>query len=185
MTHKVHRAASLLRTEMFATMDREITNKIVLAYTDHVPDPRIDAQFIDYTDGSKGYFGCSHHYVIGTEGRIEIGRDPRTRSSRTRMKRMHREAIHIGVVGGLSADTGYRVDTINDAQNAAVDWLTQQLADTLGTSLEITDHIETWAASRDLHSKEAGKSIRANTIDHLYALMTDEELAASDDRITT
>jgi hypothetical protein len=166
-------------------MHQEITNKIVLAYTDHVPDPRIDAQFIDYTDCSMGYFGCSHHYLIGIEGRIEIGRDPRTRSPRTRMKRMHREAIYIGVVGGLSADTGYRINSITDAQNAAVEWLTQELSDTLGVSLEITDHIKTWAASRDLHSKEAGKSIRADTIDHLYALMTDEELAASDDRITT
>lgn len=97
---------------------------------------------------------------------------------------MHREAIFIGVVGGLAADTGYRIDTITDAQNEAVEWLAQDLADAVSVSLEITNHIENWAASRDIHSKEAGKSIRADTLDLLYALMSDEELAASTDRIT-
>lgn len=180
---EVHRASSTLRTELFTVLDRDITNKLLVGYTNHVPDPRIDAAFIDYTDASRGYFGCSHHYVIGTTGRIEVGRNPRTRSTNTKQRRMHREAIHIGVVGGLSADTGYRVATMTEAQNEAVEWLIQAIADTLGVPLELTDNLEHWAASRSLTSKNAATAIAADTYQRLYDAMTDEELAASDDRL--
>ena len=165
-------------------MNREITNKIVLAYTGHVPDRRIDAQFVDRTDSAKGYFGCSFHYIVTTEGIIEVGRDPRNRSSRTRMRRMHESAIFIGVVGGLATDTGYRVNTITPAQNGSVEWLIQELADTLCESLEITDHIERWGDSRSLTSPNAGKARDTDFLSLLYANMDDAELAASPDRVT-
>jgi len=97
---------------------------------------------------------------------------------------MHREAIFIGVVGGLEPTEGNRVATITNAQNEAVEWLVQELADTLGVPLEITDQIETWGASRSLKSDNAGKAARSEFIDILYANMSDEELAASPDRIT-
>ncbi|SIT81218.1 hypothetical protein SAMN05421665_1235 [Yoonia rosea] len=184
MTPKVHRAAALLRTELFPTMYRETTNKIVLAYTSHVPDPRIDAAAIDMLDATDHYLGCSHHYVISTEGRIEVGRNPLTRSSRTRIKRYQQQALFIGVVGGLAAGNGHRADTITAAQEEAVEGLLQALADNLGVELEVFDHIANWNASHNLQSKDIGQTIRADTIDILYALMTDEELAASDERIT-
>lgn len=181
---QVHRASSTLRPELFTTLDRDLTNKLVIGYTNHVPDPRIDAAFIDYIDASRGYFGCAWHYVVGTKGRIEIGRDPRTRSSNTNQRRMHREAIHIGLVGGLATDTGYRVATVTEAQNEAVEWLIQAIADTLGVPLELTDNTEHWAASRSLTSKDAATAIAADTFQRLYDAMTDDELAASDDRLT-
>ena len=185
MPQTIRRAVSTLRTEMFTTVERAKTNKAVVAYTGHTADPRIDAQFIDGSDCSKGYFGCSHHYIINTAGMIEVGRDPKTRSSRTRMRRMHHEAIFIGVVGGLATDTGYRITTVTPEQNEAVEWLLQELANTLGTSLEITDHIETWASSRSiLKSSDAIKARNTEFLSILYAEMTDEEINASTDRVT-
>lgn len=182
---QVHRASSTLRTELFTNLDRDITNKLLVGYTNHVPDPRIDADFVDYTDASRGFFGCSHHYVIGTRGRIEVGRDPRTCSTNTKQRRMHREAIHIGVVGGLATETGYRVATITDAQNEAVEWLIQAIADTLVVPLELTDNLEHWAASRSLtKSNDVAAAIAADTYQRLYDAMTDDELAASDDRLS-
>ena len=181
---QVKRAVFTLRTELFPTMHREITNKIVLSYTGHVPDNRVDAQFVEYTDCTKGYFGCSFHYVITTEGIIEVGRDPRTRSSRTRMRRMHKSAIFIGVVGGLALDTGYRTNTTTPEQDVSVEWLVQELADTLGESLELTDYIETWGDSRSLTSPNAGKARDTEFLSILYANMDDTELAATTDRVT-
>ena len=184
MTRQVHRAAGLLRTELFPVMDREKTNRVILGYTGHTPDPRIDAQAIDTLDASLGYLGGSHHYVVTTEGRIEVGRDPWTRSPRTRTKRYQREGIFVGVVGGINAENGHRLATITEAQNEAVEWLLQALADNLGVELEVVDHVENFAASRDVQSKDFAKAMRADTIDILYALMTDEEIAASDERLT-
>ena len=184
MTHQVHRASSLLRTELFPVMDRDKTNRVILSYTGHTPDPRIDAHAIDLFDAGLGYLGGSHHYVITTEGRIEVGRDPWTRSPRTRTKRYQREGIFVGVVGGIDVETGHRLASVTEAQNEAVEWLLQALADNLGVELEVVDHVENFAASRDVHSKDFAKATRAETIDILYALMTDEELAMSDERLT-
>ena len=183
MTHQVHRPAASLRTALFPTAPRETTSKILVSYTNQVPDVRIDAQAVDMADASRAYFGCIYHYVIGTSGRIEVGRDPRTCSPKTRQKRFHKQALFIGVVGGLSADTGRRISTITDAQNEAVEWLMQALADTLGVELEVIDHTEHWAASRDLQSKDLGKAVRSEILEAIYAEMTDEELAASPDRL--
>ena len=184
MIRHVHRAAGLLRTELFPVMDREKANKVVINYTGHVPDPRLDAHAIDMLDASLHYLGGTHHYVVTTEGRIEVGRDPRTRSSRTRTKRYHREAIFVGIVGGLAADNGHRIATITEAQNEAGAWLLQALADNLGVELEVIDHVENWNASRDLNSKDHAKALRSEILELLYANMTDDEIAMSEDRIT-
>jgi hypothetical protein len=100
------------------------------------------------------------------------------------VKRLQHEAIFIGVVGGLEATTGHRIATITDAQNEAAEWLLQELADTLEVPLEITDQTVNWSASRNLQSKDIGRSIRAEALDILYSQMTDEELARSDYRAT-
>ena len=173
---QVHRAVGSLRTELFPVMYRERTDKVVLNYTGHVPDPRLDAQAIDLLDASRHYLGCTHHYIIGTSGRIEIGRDPLTRSPRTRTKRFHNQAIFVGVVGGLAAATGNRIATITDAQHEAVEWLLQALADTLNVALEVADHIENWEASRKLQSKDSFKSLKTEALDLLHDQMTAAEL---------
>lgn len=183
MSPRVTRATSVLRTEFFATSERERTNKLVLNYTSHVPDPRIDAHYVDFSDAMKSYFGITFHYLIKTNGDIEVGRDPKTCSAGSRMKRFQKGAIFVGIVGGLSADTGYRKDTITDEQEVSLEWLMQSISNSLDAELEVSDYIEGWGLSR---SSAAGseKSRNNELFNILYAEMTDEELAASPDRLT-
>lgn len=180
---QVTRAKSVLRTEHFQTIKRERTNKLLLNYTSHVPEARIDAHYVDNSDAAKSYFGITYHYIIRTEGQIEVGRDPLTCSSGSRLKRYQKGAMFIGIVGGLSADNGYRVDTITEAQEKSLEWLMQAISDSLGVALEVTDYLENWSASRSLTAAGSVKSLHSQTVDILYALMTDGELAASPDRI--
>lgn len=177
---RVSRATSTLRTNLFKTSEREQTTRIVLNYTSHVPDPRIDAQYIDHSDARRSYLGITHHYLVKTTGDIEIGRSPLTKSPRTRQRRLHNTAIFIGVVGGLDPETGYRANTITDEQDASVEWLMQSISDSLGVPLEVTDMLTTWRDSRSLKSTISRDQA---VVDAIYAEMTTEELAASPDRI--
>lgn len=137
---KITRATNLLRVDLFATRERDQTTDVVVSYTDTIPDPRIDADFLDYADARRNYFGATYHYVIKTSGQIEIARDPRTISSRVR-KIDQPHSILIGVVGGRDED-GNRISTINPAQREAVEVLLQSLADSLQVPLGVTDYIE-------------------------------------------
>ncbi len=77
----------------------------------------------------------------------------------------------------------YRKDTITPEQEASLEWLMQSISDSLGEELEVVDYIEGWGVSR---STAAG-SVNARhqeVVNILYSEMTDEELAASPDRIT-
>jgi hypothetical protein len=165
-------------------MKRERTCKLLLNYTSHVPDPRIDANYVDHSDAMKFYFGITHHYIIRTGGQIDVGRDPLTVSSGSRLQRLQKGALFIGVVGGLDVETGHRVATITDEQNASLDWLMQAIADSLGQELEVTDYLETWGSPLVAKTEGSKKAIERLTVDLLYNAMTDEELAASPDRIT-
>lgn len=177
---RLSRATSNLRTNLFKTSLREQTTRIVLNYTGHVPDPRIDAQYIDHSDACRSYLGITHHYLVKTTGNIEIGRDPLTKSPRTRQRRLHNTAIFIGFVGGLDPETGYRANTITDEQDASLEWLMQAISDSLGVPLEVTDMLTTWRDSRSLKSTVSRDQ---EIVDAIYAEMTPEELAASPDRI--
>jgi hypothetical protein len=117
---------------------------------------------------------------VKTTGNIEIGRDPLTKSPRTRQRRLHNTAIFIGFVGGLDPETGYRANTITDEQDASLEWLMQAISDSLGVPLEVTDMLTTWRDSRSLKSTVSRDQ---EIVDAIYAEMTPEELAASPDRI--
>lgn len=137
---KITRATTLLRTALFATRERTETTDVVISYTDTVPDPRIDAAFMDWFDARKYYLGAAFHYIVKTDGTVEIARNPRTISSRVnRQDQGH--SIIIGLVGGRDED-GLRVTTINPAQREAVEELLQGLADTLQVPLGVTDYIQ-------------------------------------------
>lgn len=177
---RVSRATSTLRTNLFKTSEREQTTRIVLNYTSHVPDARIDAHYIDHSDACRSYLGITHHYLVKTTGAIEIGRDPLTKSPRTRQRRLHNSAIFIGVVGGLDPETGYRANTITDEQDASVECLMQAISDSLSVPLEVTDMLTTWRDSRSLKSTASRDQA---IVDAIYAEMTADELAASSDRI--
>jgi len=127
-------------------MDREVTKSINIQFTGTAPDHRIDAAFLDHFDCVHGAFGIQWQYVVRMDGTVEIGRDPRTRSSRTRSPFAHTEALHIGVVGGYNQETGERVQTTTAAQARAIEELLQSCADALNTPLEVFDGRERWAS---------------------------------------
>lgn len=141
---QVRRASSPLRTELFPPLHREVTRSFSIAYTGTAPDPRIDAAALDEFDAADGYFGCSFHYVVKLDGVIEIGRDPRTRTSRTRNHFAKTEAIHIGVVGGYDQKTGRRMASTTVEQENSVEELMQAIADALRVPLEVHDSRENW-----------------------------------------
>lgn len=141
---QVRRASSPLRTELLPTVPRAVTRSLSVAYTGTTPDPRIDASALDEFDAAGGYFGCSFHYVVRIDGIVEIGRDPRTRTSRTRNHFAKTEAIHIGVVGGYDPKTGRRIASTTVDQENAIEELMQAIADTLRVPLEVHDARENW-----------------------------------------
>jgi len=138
MTLHITPASKRLRTDLFTTRDRESTRGIVIRYSNTANDPRIDAHALDQFDATRGYFGCVSHFVIRTDGRIEIGRGPRTVSSAPRPELAH-DHIVVTIVGGLDDDAEF-VANDTEEQEAALESLLQALADALSVPLEITDH---------------------------------------------
>ena len=156
-TPLISTARTVLRTDHFATRERPSTQSLWVRYTNTVNDPRIDAAFLDPLDGKKGYFGLAYHYIIRTNGHIEIGRDPRTISS-VGKRHLQPSQIVIGIVGGLSlgvSDTSVQ-QAANETpeQEAALEWLMQALADTLMVPLEITDGREYLQSGKHLETEE-------------------------------
>ena len=137
-------AACRLRVDAFPTREREATNGINVSYTNTIADERIDAAAMDYFDSCKGFLGCSFHYVVMLDGTVEIGRDPKTLSSRGRNVIRRRDTLFVGVVGGLNSDTGKRQDTVTDAQRTAIAELEQAIADTLDKPLAVIDFTVGW-----------------------------------------
>ncbi len=145
-----------IRTDFFTTRERPSTLGCWIRYTGTLNDPRIDAVFIDDLDGKKKYFGCTYHYLIRSDGTIELGRDPKTISS-VGKKHVQPHQIVIGVVGGLAFGDNGSVDqaaTDTPEQEASVEWLLQALADTLNVPLEITDGREFLQQGRHLEAIE-------------------------------
>ncbi|QLL42821.1 hypothetical protein [Sulfitobacter pontiacus] len=113
-------AVCRLRVDTFPTRERLPTTGLNTSYTNTVPDNRIDAHAMGYFDACMGYLGCTFHYVIRLDGVDEIGRNPKTLSSRGRSTTRRHDTIFIGVVGGLNFEDGKRIDNITDTQRKAV-----------------------------------------------------------------
>ncbi|NKX40404.1 hypothetical protein HGG71_02855 [Rhodobacteraceae bacterium R_SAG2] len=114
---------------------------------------------MDYFDARKSYLGCTFHYVILLDGSVEIGRNPKTLSSRGRSARRRRDTVFIGVVGGLNYEDGKRKDTITDAQREAVADLEQAIADTLSIPLNVIDFTVEWTGSANVEADNEIKEI--------------------------
>jgi hypothetical protein len=125
-----------------------------------VNDPRIDAAFLDLIDSKKGYFGLTYHYIIRTNGQIEIGRDPKTISS-VGKRHLQPSQIVIGIVGGLSLDAKQEANETPE-QEAALEWLMQALADTLMVPLEVTDGREYLQSGKHLIEDEDDQTTDQN-----------------------
>lgn len=143
---KVRRAPLPLRTSFFKTREREKTSSIGVQYVGTLADPRFTANDIDAIHCARGAFGVNFHYIIRLDGTVEIGRNPRTISTRTRNWFAQQEGIAIGLIGGFDEEAR-RVQTTTPEQARAVELLIQAIADALNTPLEIHDGRERWSAS--------------------------------------
>jgi hypothetical protein len=151
-------AACRLRVDTFPTRERLSTTGLNISYTNTIPYDRIDAHAMDYFDACKAYLGCTFHYVIRLDGVVEIGRNPKTLSSRGRSATRRHDTIFIGVVGGLNFEDGKRIDSITDAQREAVAELEQAIADTLNSPLDVNDRTVGWTDRADADAIEAAKA---------------------------
>lgn len=156
---KIRPAACRLRIDAFPTVERTETAALNIAYTNTIADDRIDAAAMDYLDACKSYLGCTFHFVILLDGMVEIGRNPKTLSSRGRSAARRYDTIFIGVVGGLNCETGTREDTMTDAQRDAVAALEQAIADTLNKPLDVIDFTVGWTGRADADATEEAEEI--------------------------
>ena len=72
---------------------------------------------IDRYHRSLGWIGCGYHYVIPTDGTIEMGRPEEMVGAHCRNHNRH--SIGVCYIGGLSAE-GSPQDTRTEAQRAAL-----------------------------------------------------------------
>lgn len=79
---------------------------------------------IDRWHRSRGWKGCGYHYVVPTDGTVEVGRPEEMVGAHC----LNHNKYSIGVcyIGGLAADGVTPADTRTDAQKAA---LTRLIAD--------------------------------------------------------
>ncbi len=137
----IKRADTYLRTTMFATLPREKTTGLMVRYTHHPADPRIDAAIVDAEHAKTGRFGIGYHFLVLVDGTVEVCRHPLSVGAIGR-EDFTRSHIQVGVVGGRDRETGKFSETLTTAQRGALEALYQKLADTLGVALEIDESLE-------------------------------------------
>ncbi|WP_425091091.1 hypothetical protein [Tropicimonas sp. S265A] len=160
-------ASSFLRVDHLKTLPREVTEGFIVNYTNTIADPRIDAHFFDHLDAQRGFLGCAFHYIVKTNGTVELGRDPLTVSTRSKNHFVRATQIMIGVVGGLDHETGKASKTITKEQEAAVENLMRLFTDALGVPLAVSSYV---SLSAD--------ELEQNHLDHLAA--EEEEMLLED-----
>ena len=79
---------------------------------------------IDGYHRSLGWMGCGYHYVIPTDGTIELGRPEELVGAHC--KNHNRHSIGVCYIGGLSKE-GLPADTRTEAQRAALHRLLEEL----------------------------------------------------------
>lgn len=141
MTLRIQHPSGATRSSLFPTLPRPETTHVCIRFLHCPADDRIDIRASDNHDAIKGFFGASHHYLIKTDGTVQIGRGPKTVS--TVISPQYRECtLVIGVVGGVDGKDGKPAYTLSEVQNEAINELLQDLADALGTELEVVDKTE-------------------------------------------
>ena len=80
---------------------------------------------IDRYHRSLGWIGCGYHYVIPTDGAIEVGRPEEMVGAHC--KHHNRHSIGVAYVGGLAQDGKTPCDTRTEAQKAALNKLLSDL----------------------------------------------------------
>ena len=80
---------------------------------------------IDRYHRSLSWIGCGYHYVIPTDGAIEVGRPEEMVGAHC--KHHNRHSIGVAYVGGLAQDGKTPCDTRTEAQKAALNKLLSDL----------------------------------------------------------
>ena len=135
----VTRPSGLTRADLFQTNHRLETTGLSVLFTDTPSDPRIGVRILDNRDASQAFLSITYHYVVRSDGRVEIGRNPKTVSTRGRVTAHHCN-LYVGVVGGRTKD-GLPDYTVTDAQHEATERLMQEISNVLNTPLEVTGNV--------------------------------------------
>lgn len=94
---------------------------------------------IDRYHRSLGWrLGCGYHYVIPTDGTIEVGRAEETVGTHCKGHNLH--SIGICYIGGLDADGHTPKDTRTEAQKAALRELIKELRRRYPKALVVGHH---------------------------------------------
>lgn len=167
---EIKRADTYLRTTMFATLPREKTTGLMVRYTHHPADPRIDAAIIDAEHAKSGRFGIGYHYLVLVDGTVEVCRHPLSVGAIGR-ENFTRSHIQVGVVGGRDRETGKFSETLTSAQRGALEELYQKLADTLGVELEVDESLEKFTLAQN-EKDEAAEAELEERLDRAETMMT-------------
>lgn len=116
----------MLRTDLFKTLDRAETRFIAFRDTLTLPDPDIDVTVMDKLYCKRGSFGIGHHFLVLTNGIIQLARNVHTVGSHSRD--YDAVAVAVGVVGGVD-ENGDRLDTRTFEQNEAMQDLFEVLSE--------------------------------------------------------
>lgn len=116
--------SKMLRTDLFKTVDRASTRFIAVRDTLTKPSANIDALVIDTIHCRQGRLGIGYHFLIITNGDIQLCRDVATVGSHSRD--YDDRSVAIGIVGGTDEE-GVRLNTRNPEQLEALQDLTEFL----------------------------------------------------------
>lgn len=93
---------------------------------------------IDRYHRSLGWSGCGYHYVIPTDGTIEVGRPEGKVGAHCKNHNSH--SIGVCYIGGLAADGKTPMDTRTEAQKAALEKLLTSLHQRYPKALIVGHH---------------------------------------------
>lgn len=97
---------------------------IILHCTDTRPTLSVDVDTIDVWHRSRGFDCCGYHYVIGVDGKIEIGRDIHCVGAHA--LGYNNCSIGVAYVGGRDVN-GHPADTRTFAQKVAIAWVIRDI----------------------------------------------------------
>lgn len=111
-----------LRTDLFPTVNRGTTQFIAVRDTLTRADeaPETNAQSLDMKHCSQGRFGIGYHFLILTNGVIQLCR--RIGSCGNHSRNLDDVSVAVGIVGGADEE-GNRVHTRTDEQDGSLEGL--------------------------------------------------------------
>lgn len=106
---------------------RKSTDFIAVHCSASIPDPKTDWRVIDRWHRQRGFLMIGYHYVIKTDGVVEIGRDPA--SIGAHVEGFNANSVGICMVGGVDKNgpSGKPVDNFTPAQFVALKELLDRL----------------------------------------------------------